>query len=328
MESRAACEARGKLRMRRFVLKRAGLALVTLFLVSVILFAIAQVLPGDVGRAILGPYATNQQVVALDHQLGVDRPLLIRYWSWASGFVTGRWGTSYLMDRPVLPLVMQRLANSLILGGFALALIAPFSIAIGVLAALRAGRWFDRLAAIVGLSLIALPEFASGIVVLVIFAVALGWLPVSSHVPGPDPLDWFRQLLLPSIPLMFVLFGYISRMARAGTVEALHANYTRTAVLKGLSRRAVIWTHVLRNSLLPTITVIGVQTGYLVGGLVVTETIFNYPGIGKLIFDSAIGHDLPVLQAAVLLIAILYMALMLVTDIIYTLLNPRIRLSV
>jgi len=328
VESRAACEARGKLRMRRFVLKRAGLALVTLFLVSVILFAIAQVLPGDVGRAILGPYATNQQVVALDHQLGVDRPLLIRYWSWASGFVTGRWGTSYLMDRPVLPLVMQRLANSLILGGFALALIAPFSIAIGVLAALRAGRWFDRLAAIVGLSLIALPEFASGIVVLVIFAVALGWLPVSSHVPGPDPLDWFRQLLLPSIPLMFVLFGYISRMARAGTVEALHANYTRTAVLKGLSRRAVIWTHVLRNSLLPTITVIGVQTGYLVGGLVVTETIFNYPGIGKLIFDSAIGHDLPVLQAAVLLIAILYMALMLVTDIIYTLLNPRIRLSV
>jgi peptide/nickel transport system permease protein len=314
--------------MTRFVLKRIGLALITLFLVSVILFAVAQVLPGDVGRAILGPYATNQQVAALDHKLGVDRPILVRYWSWAGGFVAGRWGTSYLIERPVLPLVAQRLANSLILGGFALCLIAPFSIAIGVLAALRAGGWFDRSSAVIGLSLIALPEFASGIVVLVIFAVALGWLPVSSHVPGPNPLEWFRQLLLPSIPLMFVLFGYISRMARAGTVEALRSNYTRTAVLKGLPRRVVIWSHVLRNSLLPTITIIGVQTGYLVGGLVVTETIFNYPGIGKLIFDSAIGHDLPVLQAAVLLIAILYMVLMLITDIIYTMLNPRIRLSV
>ncbi|MGH7118608.1 MAG: ABC transporter permease [Acetobacteraceae bacterium] len=313
--------------MRRFILKRVGLALITLFLVSVILFAIAQVMPGDVGRAILGPYASEQQVAALDQSLGVDRPLVVRYWNWASGFVSGRWGKSYLMDEPVLPLVTERLLNSLILGGFALALIAPFSIAIGVLAALKEGGWFDRSTGVVGLSLIALPEFASGIVVLVIFAVMLGWLPVSSHVPEADPVDWFRQLLLPSIPLMFVLFGYISRMARAGTVEALHANYTRTAILKGLSRWAVIWSHVLRNSLLPTITVIGVQTGYLVGGLVVTETIFNYPGIGKLIFDSALGHDLPVLQSAVLLIAILYMVLMLITDIIYTSLNPRIRLS-
>jgi peptide/nickel transport system permease protein len=314
--------------MTRFVLKRIGLALVTLFLVSIILFMIAQILPGDVGRAILGPYATNQQVIALDHQLGVDRPILIRYWNWAGGFVTGRWGESYLLDRPVLTLVTGRLLNSLILGGFSLCLIAPISIAVGVLAALRAGGWFDRSTAVVGLSLIALPEFVSGVVALVIFAVALGWLPVSSHVPGLDPLDWFRQLLLPSIPLMFVLFGYISRMARAGTVEVLRANYTRTAILKGLPRRIVIWTHVLRNSLLPTITVIAVQTGYLVGGLVVTETIFNYPGIGKLIYDSALGHDLPVLQAAVLLIAILYMLLMLITDVIYTLLNPRIRLSV
>ncbi len=309
------------------MLKRLGLALITLFLVSVILFAIAQVMPGDVGRAILGPYASERQVEALDHNLGVDRPLLVRYWNWAGGFVSGRWGKSYLMDEPVLPLVTRRLLNSLILGGFALVLIAPFSIAIGVLAALKEGGWFDRSTAVVGLSLIALPEFASGIAVLVIFAVVLGWLPVSSHVPGADPIDWFRQLLLPSIPLMFVLFGYISRMARAGTVEALHANYTRTAILKGLPRRVVIWSHVLRNSLLPTITVIGVQTGYLVGGLVVTETIFSYPGIGKLVFDSAIGHDLPVLQSAVLLIAILYMLLMLISDIIYTLLNPRIRLS-
>lgn len=310
-----------------FLAKRAGLAIVTLLLVSVILFAVAQVLPGDVGRAILGPYATEQQVQALDHQLGVDRPLYERYWHWFSGFVRGDWGNSYLLNRPVSQITFDRLRNSLILGGFALGLIVPISIGLGVLAALNYGRWPDRFISVVGLSFIALPEFVTGIIVLAIFSVALGWLPVSSHVPGLNPLDWFRQLLLPSIPLMFVLFGYISRMARAGTVDSLRSNYVRTAILKGLPRRTVIWTHVLRNSLLPTITVISVQTGYLVGGLVVTETLFSYPGIGKLVLDSAIGHDLPVLQATVLLVAVLYMILALIADVLYTLLNPRIRLS-
>jgi peptide/nickel transport system permease protein len=311
----------------RYFARRVGLACITLGLVSIILFAVAQLLPGDVGRAVLGPYATEQQVAALDHQLGVDKPLLVRYWNWCSDFVRGKWGTSYLLDVSVRVIVLQRLRNSLILGGFALCLIVPVSIALGVIAALNEGKWFDHFIGVAGLSLIALPEFASGVIVLVIFAVRLGWLPVSSHVPSADPLDWFRQLLLPSIPLMFVLFGYISRMARAGTGEALRSNYVRTAVLKGLPLRVVIWTHVLRNSLLPTITVIGVQTGYLVGGLVVTETLFNYPGIGKLILDAAVGHDLPVLQAAVLLVAVLYMFTTLTADMLYTVFNPRIRLA-
>ncbi len=313
--------------MLRFLVRRAGLALVTLVLVSLILFTIAQILPGDVGRTILGPYATNAQVAALDQQLGVDRPLIVRYWAWLTGFLTGHWGNSFLFDVPVLSLVLGRLANSAELAGFALCIIVPLSIGLGVVAALHDGRWFDRLLAIVGLSLIALPEFASGVMVLVVFAVELRWLPVASHPPNLDPLDWFRQLLLPSVPLMFVLFGYISRMARAGTVEALRANYTRTAILKGLPRSVVIRNHVLRNSLLPTITVVSVQIGYVVGGLVVTETLFSYPGIGKLIFDSAVGHDLPVLQAAVLLIACLYMATTLTADVLYTLLNPRVRLA-
>ena len=313
--------------MLRFLIKRTALAVVTLLCVSVILFAVAQVLPGDVGRAILGPWATETQVQALDHQLGVDRPLYIRYAVWFGGFVRGEWGTSYLLNRPVAAITLDRLRNSIILGGFALCLIVPISIAFGVLAALNYGKWLDRCISIVGLSVIALPEFVTGIIVLAVFAVGLGWLPVSSHVPTLNPLDWFRQLLLPSIPLMFILFGYISRMARTGTVDSLRSNYVRTAILKGLPRRTVIWGHVLRNSLLPTITVVSVQTGYLVGGLVVTETLFSYPGIGKLVLDSAIGHDLPVLQATVLLVAVVYMILMLLADILYTLLNPRIRLS-
>jgi peptide/nickel transport system permease protein len=313
--------------MARFLSKRLGLALITLVLVSLVVFAVSGVLPGDVGRTILGPYATNEQVERLNHELGNDRALPVRYWEWISGFVRGDWGESFLLNVPVRSLVGERLVNSLILGAFALALIVPLSIALGVVAALHYGKPLDRLISVTGLSLIALPEFVAGVVLLVLFAVKLRWFPTSSEVPSANPVDWFRQLLLPSVPLMLVLFGYISRMARAGTVDALQSDYTRTAVLKGLPRRSVIWRHVLRNSLLPTISVVSVQVGYLVGGLVVIETLFNYPGIGKLVLDSAIGHDLPVLTATVLMVAVLYMVSNLLADTLYALLNPRIRLA-
>lgn len=299
----------------------------TLVLVSIIVFSVAEILPGDVGRTILGPYASNEQVDRLNHELGNDRPLPVRYADWVSGFVTGDWGDSVLLNTPVRTLVLDRLGNSLVLGLFALVLIVPFSIALGVVAALHHGRALDRVISVTGLSLIALPEFVGGVILLVVFAVKLGWFPVSSHVPSPNPVDVFRQLLLPSIPLMLVLFGYISRMARAGTIDALLANYTRTAVLKGLPRRTVIWRHVLRNALLPTISVVSVQLGYLVGGLVVIETLFSYPGIGKLVLDSATGHDLAVLEATVLMIAVLYMVSNFVADVLYGMLNPRVRLA-
>jgi peptide/nickel transport system permease protein len=308
-------------------LKRLGLALITLVLVSLAVFGVAEVLPGDVGRTILGPYASNEQVERLNHELGNDRPLLVRYGEWIGGFVTGDWGESQLLNTPVRPLVSERLKNSLILGGFALLLIVPLSIGLGVLAALHYGKFLDRLISVTGLSLIALPEFVAGVILLVVFAVKLGWFPVSSDVPSANPVDVFQQLLLPSIPLMLVLFGYISRMARAGTVESLHSNYVRTAILKGLPRRQVIARHVLRNALLPTISVVSVQVGYLVGGLVVIETLFSYPGIGKLVLDSAVGHDLPVLEATVLTVAVLYMVSNLVADVLYAVLNPRIRLA-
>lgn len=310
-----------------YLLKRLGLAIITLALISMVVFAVSQILPGDVGRTILGPYATEEQVARLNHELGVDRPLPIRYLDWVSGFVSGDWGASYLLNQPVREVVMTRLRNSLFLGGFALLLIVPVSIGLGVVAALNYGRWLDRLISIAGLSLIALPEFVVGVVLLVVFAVKLRWFPASSKVPSANPLDVFRQFLLPSIPLMLVLFGYISRMARAGTVEALRSNYARTAVLKGLPRRVVIWRHVLRNSLLPTISVVSVQVGYLVGGLVVIETLFSYPGIGKLALDAAIGHDLPMLEATVLLTALIFMVSNLVADILYVVLNPRVRLA-
>jgi peptide/nickel transport system permease protein len=313
--------------MGRYVLRRLGLTLITLLLVSFAVFAAAEVLPGDVGRTVLGPYASRQQVDQLNHQLGTDQPLVRRYVTWAGNFVRGDWGESPIQRVEVRPLVLDRLKNSLILGAFALVLIVPVSVALGVLAALKYGKALDRIISISGLSFVALPEFVVGVVVIVVFAVQLGWFPTSSQVPSADPVDIVRQCLLPSIPLMFVLFGYISRMARAGTIEALRSNYTRTAVLKGLPHRHVIVRHVLRNSLLPTITVVSVQVGYLVGGLVVVETLFNYPGIGQLILNAATGHDLPTLEAAVLMIALIYTVSNLVADVLAAYLNPRVRLA-
>jgi peptide/nickel transport system permease protein len=198
----------------------------------------------------------------------------------------------------------------------------------GVLAALYRGRLVDRSISVAGLSLSTVPEFVSGIVLIVVFAIGLKWLPVSANAPaGSSPLTQLRYLILPAIALVLILFGYIARMARAGTIEALDSDYVRTATLKGLPRPVVIRRHVLRNSLLPTITVIATQTGYLIGGLVVVETLFNYPGLGRLIFTAVTDKDFPMLEAGVLVIGVVYLVATLIADILYTVLNPRIRLQ-
>jgi peptide/nickel transport system permease protein len=309
------------------LLKRAGLAVVTLFLVSVIVFVVAQVLPGNVGRSILGPYASNAQVAQLDRKLGLDRPIVIQYFSYIGGFIRGAWGTSYTLDVAVRPYVLVHLRNSLYLGALALIEIIPLSIGFGVLAAWKRNRWPDKVITITGLSLLALPEFVSGTILIVIFAVDLNWFPATAQVPSFNVISILHNLFLPSLPLLFVLFGYISRMARAGTVDALESNYVRTAYLKGLTHGAVLWRHALRNSLTPTITVIAVQLGYLIGGLVVTETLFSYPGIGNLIYTAAVDHDQPLLEAGVLLIAGIYTVANMLADLLYAVLNPRLRLG-
>jgi peptide/nickel transport system permease protein len=313
--------------MLRYLIRRLALATVTLVLISIVVFAAAQVLPGDIGRTILGQFALPEQVAALNHKLGADQPLLTRYYHWFTDYLRGDWGDSYLLNVPVRGLVLDRLANSLFLAAFTLAIAIPPSIGLGVYAALHESRPIDRVITVFGLSLIALPEFVTGVVLIIIFAVELDWLPVTSSVPTLNPTSWIRELLLPALPLAILLFGYLSRMARAGAVEVLHSNYVRTATLKGLRRSTVIKHHVLRNALLPTITVIAVQSGYLVGGLVVIETLFNYPGLGKLIYDSAIGHDIPVLEATVLLVAVFLMLANLLADLAYAYLDPRIRVG-
>jgi peptide/nickel transport system permease protein len=306
-----------------FILKRLGLALITLWLLSVIVFVLGQVLPSDPGRSVLGPLASPSAVRALDHQLGVDKPLLTQYWHWITNFP----GTSTQYQAPIGPILTSALGRSLKLAIFAFVIVVPLGIIGGIVSALNFGKPVDRTISIVGQSALTVPEFVSGIVLLVVFAVELGWLPVTATAPaGSGFFTQLKYLILPVIPLVLVLFGYIARMARAGTVEALESDYARTATLKGLPRGVMIRRHVLRNSLLPTITVIATQTGYLIGGLVVVETLFRYNGIGLLTYNAATQHDIPMLEACVLTIGVVYMIVTLVADIGFSLLNPRIRL--
>ena len=223
---------------------------------------------------------------------------------------------------------MKALGNSLLLAAFALIIIVPISIALGVFAGLRRDSILDRSITVSTLSMTVIPEFVSGVVLIYIFAVWLKWLPVSAMPPEGSPFyERLYYLILPAIPLMFLELGYIARMARVGTVQVLGMPYIRTAVLKGLPRRRVIFGHVLRNAMVPTVTVIGSQVGWLIGGLVVIEMLFVYPGIGKLMVDSAQTHDVPMLEASVLMVAVLYMVSNLIADIVVALLNPRIRMG-
>jgi peptide/nickel transport system permease protein len=312
-----------------FLLRRIGLAVLTLIILSLLIFFAGQVLPGDPGRAILGHLAAPKAVAALDHQLGVDRPLAVQYWSWITGLVHGNMGISYQYRSPVEPFLQAALVNSAKLGALALIVIIPLGILGGVIAALNVGRPLDRVISIAGLSAATVPEFVSGIVVIVIFGVELKVLPVTASAgTGASFLTQLRYLILPVIPLVFVLFGYIARMARAGTIEALESDYARTATLKGLKRTVVVRRHVLRNSLLPTITVIATQTGYLIGGLVIVETLFNYPGIGRLIYSAATSKDFPMLEAGVLTIGVVYMVATIIADVLTIMLNPRLRTGV
>lgn len=314
--------------MSRFVLRRVGLALITLWLLSVLVFVGTQLLPGDVGRRILGPFATEEAVNALNARLGTDRPVLVQYWDWITSAVTGDLGFSISFSRPVSEMLGGALVNSAKLAALAFVILVPLSLMGGIIAALRRGTLTDRVISVGGLSATVIPEFVSGIVLIVVFAVFLGWLPGTATAPaGSGPFTQLRHLLLPAIPLVLVLFGYIARITRAGVIEALDADYTRTAILKGLPRSTVIRRDVLRNALLPTIAVIASQIGYLIGGLVVVEELFTYQGIGKLLLDAARNADFPLLAGGVLVVGAAFQVSMLLADLAYSWLNPRIRLG-
>lgn len=314
--------------MLAFVIRRVALALVTLLLLTLIIFAISNILPQNVGRAILGPFASPEAVAELNRQLGTDQPLINQYLQLLKGVVTFDFGISYQTGQPVRGIIATTLANSARLAVLALALTIPLGLIGGIFAALRKGRLSDRIIVMFGLAGSAIPEFVTSTFLVFLLGLKLNVLPVlATYPPGSGIGTQIYYLLMPALALVLVYFGYIARMARAGTITALESDYTRTALMKGLPRGQVLRKHVLRNALLPTISVIATQTGYLFGGLLAVELIFNVNGLGRLLVTAAKAKDLPVLSAGVLVIGIIYMVATLLADLLISWLNPRIRLG-
>ena len=314
--------------MGKYLLRRLGLTAVSLWLLTVIVFLGTALLPGNVGRRVLGPFASDESVAALNGRLGTDRPLLTQYIDWVDGFPFGDFGDSVSFSRPVTELLGPALWNSAKLALLVFIIVVPLAIGAGTLAGLRRDTLTDRVITVSSLSLTVIPEFVSGVLLTLVFTVELGWLPsVAQAPPGAGLLTELKHLLLPALPLVIVLFGYIARIARSGVIESLDANYTRTAILKGNTYRKVLTRHVLRNSLTPTIAVVATQTGFLLGGLVVVERIFTYPGIGRLLFRAGENADFPLLGAGVLLIGLVYQIMTFLSDLLYVALNPRAELT-
>jgi len=316
--------------MIRFLIRRTLLLGVTLLITSVIIFGLTQLVPGDVARLILGRDASPEALQALRDEFGLNDPAPQQYVRWLGGFVVGNWGRSITgAKQDVRPLVTERLGNSMRLALMTLIISVPLSIFLGVIAALNENTWIDSAISLVSLSVVGLPEFVTGLVL--INGLALGIkalnLPATSAVPDNTIGDWIHELILPSITATFVLLGYVARLTRAGVLDELKKPYVRTATLKGLPQRTVIFKHVLRNALLPTITVIAISFGWLIGGLVVIENVYNYPGLGALLVDAVKQKNIFLLQAIIMVTIFFFAVANLAADVIYAILNPRIRLD-
>ena len=315
--------------MIRYLIRRILLLVLTIFVTSFIIFALTNLLPGDIALLVLGRDASPTAIANFNEQFGLDEPPLRQYVNWLGGFLTADWGRSFTAGNPpVRDLVLTRLVNSLRLALVTLLIVIPISLVLGVLAAIRENTWIDSTISVASLSVVGLPEFVTGIVLINVFALQLGWFEATSLVsPGMGLGDWIRILILPAITASLVLMGYIARMTRAGMLEELRKPYIRTARLKGLPSRRVVFAHALRNALLPTIAVIAVSIGWLMGGLVVIENVFNYPGIGSLLVNAVTQRNLPVLQAISVIIVFFYAVANLGADILFAILNPRVRLG-
>jgi peptide/nickel transport system permease protein len=313
--------------MLRYILRRLAFLLLTLLLTSVIIFAITQLLPGRIARVLLGREASEAALVNLENELGLNQPAPTRYVNWLTGFVRGDWGTSFSQrGREVRPLVLERLGKSLWLAGIAVLMAVPLAILLGTLAGLRANKPVDVAISVSSLAVAGLPEFVTGLVLINVLALGLNLFPASSRIsPRATFIEALPFLVLPALTATLVLLAYIVRLTRAGVIEVLKKSYVRTATLKGLPWREVVFTHVLRNALLPTVTVIAISIGWLISGLVVIETVFTYPGLGSLMLFAVDRRDLPLMQAIAMVTVTIYVLANLAADVLYAFLNPRIR---
>lgn len=314
--------------MGRYLLKRLMSAIVTLWLLTTIVFLIVNVLPGDIGRKILGPFATQENVAAFNHRLGTDRPILAQYLTAMRRVFTLSFGDAYTTQSKVNDIILPALWRSSKLAVLAFILTIPISILAGIVAARRQDKLTDRAIVNLGLASSSIPEFVSAAVLLAVFCVHWKIGKAFANPPkGASAAKQLNYLLMPALAMAIAYFGYLARMTRAGVISALQSDYVRTATMKGFTSRQVMRRHILRNALAPTITVISVQIGYLFGGIIGVEKVFNYNGLGTTMLVAAKNRDIPLLQGAVLLIGVIYMVSTLLADLLIAFLNPRVRLE-
>ncbi len=314
--------------MATYLFRRLGFILLTMLLASIVIFAATQFLPGDVAQVVLGQFSTPEAVANLREELGLNRPITVQYLDWLGGFVTGDWGNSMTSRQPVQPMIMARLRNSAMLGAVSLLFYVPLGILLGVIAALKREKAVDQAISAATMAFVGLPEFVTGLLLIAFFAFSLKLLPANSSI-SPDATfkEAFRFLILPAITVSLTSLGYVARMTRASTIDVLKTDYVRAAELKGLPPMQVLFKHVLRNALLPTVTVVAMGIGYLIGGLIVTEQLFGYPGLGRLLVYGIQRRDLTLIQACSMVIVAIFSLSNLAADMLYGVLNPRIRVS-
>ncbi|WP_235566660.1 ABC transporter permease [Microbacterium sp. Root61] len=310
------------------IVQRAVQIPLVMLVVSVLVFVLIQVVPGDPGRNALGPYATADQVLAWNAAHGLDGAPIDRYASWFFGLLAGQWGASVVYGVPVFDLVLGRLANSVMLGLFAFAILVPLAIGVGVLQARKEGSRGDRSFTVALMALAAVPEFVVGVILLLTFAVVFPVLPVqSSDGVGAGFLPQLRAMTLPAITLALGSLSVLARTTRAGVIEATRSQFYRTAVIKGVHGGMLFRRHVARNALVPTVALLGIYLGAFLGGSAVVETLFGYPGLGELLVTATQRKDTFVLAAGVMITGLISLLALLMADVAFTLIDPRVRFT-
>jgi len=312
--------------MLRFLLNRFGTMLLTMLVISILVFFIAEVVPIDPARNALGRYASQQKVDELREKMGLNRPVLVRYIDWITSALRGDFGESIHFRRPVSELISVRLGRSLTLAALGFVFMIPLGLALGCIAGITEGKLLDRIISVTSSVAVSIPPFAGGIFMIMIFAIWLRWLPGVS-IPDPDAsfFEFSKRLILPIFTLSLDEIGYLARFTRVNMAEVLESDYIRTAVLKGLPKGKVIWRHALRNALIAPFTAIMLHVNWLIGGVVIVEVLFNYPGLGKLLLESAMRNDIILLEGGTLVLTFVAVSSQVIGDIGLYFMNPRIR---